>query len=169
MANSGFASSQPLSCDFLPDQAREDLAFGLFGRRPGWPHQAPFRRRSARTFAGFRSPATSAVTRPGLACHRRLAVRCQLLLVRRTRRRARRGGHRRHGKGVRCRRGSLYGAARRLGCWASDRRWAPVADARSCGPRCGAHCSRAARLPDGCRSENPSTAGLQRANGRFPG
>jgi len=31
MANSGFASSQPLSCDF-PDQARDDLAFGLFGR-----------------------------------------------------------------------------------------------------------------------------------------
>ena len=27
-------------------------------RRPGRPHQAPFRRRSARTFAGFRSPAT---------------------------------------------------------------------------------------------------------------
>jgi hypothetical protein len=31
MANSGFASSQPLSCDFLPDQAREDLALRLFG------------------------------------------------------------------------------------------------------------------------------------------
>jgi len=123
-------------------------------RRPGRPHQAPFRRRSVRTFAGFRSPATSPMTRPGLACHRRLAVRCQLLLVRRTRRRARRGGHRRHGKGVRCRRGSLYGAARRLGCWASDRRWAPVADAASCGPRCGAHCSRAVRPWDGCKNKN---------------
>ena len=32
MANSGFASSQPLSCDFLPDQAREDLALGFLGR-----------------------------------------------------------------------------------------------------------------------------------------
>jgi len=63
MANSGFASSQPLSCDFLSDQAREDLAFGLFGRRPGWPHQAPFRRRSARIFAGLCSPETTPMTR----------------------------------------------------------------------------------------------------------
>jgi hypothetical protein len=30
MANSGFASSQPLSCDF-PDQPRDDVALGLFG------------------------------------------------------------------------------------------------------------------------------------------
>src|SRR5215831_15852075 len=26
------SSSQPLACDFLPDQARDDLAFGLLGR-----------------------------------------------------------------------------------------------------------------------------------------
>jgi hypothetical protein len=30
MANSGFASSQLLSCDF-PDQPRDDVALGLFG------------------------------------------------------------------------------------------------------------------------------------------
>jgi hypothetical protein len=32
MANAGFASSQPLSRDFLPDQAGDDFALGLLGR-----------------------------------------------------------------------------------------------------------------------------------------
>ena len=41
-------------------------------RRPGWPHQAPFRRRSARTFAGFRSPETSSLTRPRRARQRHI-------------------------------------------------------------------------------------------------
>src|SRR5262249_42408649 len=53
------------------------------GGRLGWPHHAPFRRRSVRTFAGFRSPETSSMTRPGLAYRRRWAGRCWLLRIRR--------------------------------------------------------------------------------------